>query len=150
MDKDGEHETCFSLASILYYNLPKQLTNKLGAHMGRKQTRTWVNLSRFKNLNQPTYQMLDPTLTNSHMYYSYRYLCIIPTYSGRLCQSDMIMMRLMQNNTHQFYWRYVALVVVLWCPAWSSSASVTALRREPVNVHCTCLIFGVSIGLDPG
>jgi len=28
---------------------------------------------------------------------------------------------------------YVALVVVLWCP--SSSACVTALRREPVNVH---------------
>jgi len=37
------------------------------------------------------------------------------------------------------YWRYVALVVVglLWCPALSSSssASVTALRWEPVNVH---------------
>jgi len=37
-------------------------------------------------------------------------------------------------------WRYVALVVVLWCPALSSSsssasASVTALRWEPVNVH---------------
>jgi len=28
----------------------------------------------------------------------------------------------------EFYWRYVALVVVLWCPALSSSASVTALR----------------------
>jgi len=37
------------------------------------------------------------------------------------------------------YWRYVALVVVLWRPASSasssSSASVTALRWEPVNVH---------------
>ena len=33
--------------------------------------------------------------------------------------------------------RYVALVVVLWCPALSSLASVTALRWEPVglNVH---------------
>jgi len=29
-------------------------------------------------------------------------------------------------------WRYVALVVVLWL---SSSASVTALRWEPVNAH---------------
>jgi len=40
-----------------------------------------------------------------------------------------------------FNWRYVALVVVLWRPALSSSsassssASVTALRWEPVNVH---------------
>ena len=36
------------------------------------------------------------------------------------------------------YWRYLTLVVVLWCPALSSSsssASVTALRWEPVNVH---------------
>ena len=35
------------------------------------------------------------------------------------------------------YWRYVALVVVLWRPALSasSSPSVTALRWEPVNVH---------------
>jgi len=40
-------------------------------------------------------------------------------------------------------WRYVALMVVLWRPALS--ASVTALRWEPVNI-----IFGVSIGLDPG
>ena len=32
-------------------------------------------------------------------------------------------------------WQYVALVVVLWCPALSSSASVTALRWELVNVH---------------
>jgi len=32
-------------------------------------------------------------------------------------------------------WRYVALVVVLWCPALSSSSSVAALRWEPVNVH---------------
>jgi len=37
-------------------------------------------------------------------------------------------------------WRYVALVVVLWRPALSASsssslASITALRREPVNVH---------------
>jgi len=35
-------------------------------------------------------------------------------------------------------WRYVFLyVVVLWCPALSSSsASVTALRwNQPVNVH---------------
>jgi len=34
-------------------------------------------------------------------------------------------------------WRYVALVVVLWHPALlasSSSASVTTLRWEPVNV----------------
>jgi len=31
------------------------------------------------------------------------------------------------------HWRHVALVVVLWCPALS--ASVTALRWEPVNVH---------------
>ena len=44
-------------------------------------------------------------------------------------------------------WRHVALVVALRRPALSSSASVTALRREPVNVR---LIFGVSIGLDPG
>jgi len=28
-----------------------------------------------------------------------------------------------------------------------ASASVTTLRTEPVNV---CLIFGISIGLDPG
>ena len=36
------------------------------------------------------------------------------------------------------YWRYVGLMVVLWHPvllASSSVASVTALRREPVNVH---------------
>ena len=38
------------------------------------------------------------------------------------------------------YWRHVALVVVLWRPALSvssssSSASVTALRWEPVNVY---------------
>jgi len=38
------------------------------------------------------------------------------------------------------YWRYVALVVVLWRPVLSASssslsASVTALRWEPVNVH---------------
>jgi len=37
------------------------------------------------------------------------------------------------------HWRYVAVVVVLLCPALSSSssssASVTALRWEPVNVH---------------
>ena len=51
---------------------------------------------------------------------------------------------------------YVVLVVVLWRPALSassssssSSASVTAVRWEPVY-KCTCLIFGVSIGLDPG
>jgi len=46
-------------------------------------------------------------------------------------------------------WRYVALVIVLWHPALSSSssASVTALRWEPVNVHV--LSFGVRIGLEP-
>jgi len=33
------------------------------------------------------------------------------------------------NNSIQCTsWRYVALVVVLWCPALSSSASVTSLR----------------------
>jgi len=33
-------------------------------------------------------------------------------------------------------WRYVALVVVLWCPVLSLlAASVTALRWEPLNVH---------------
>ena len=30
------------------------------------------------------------------------------------------------------YWHYVTLVVVLWCPALSSSASVTTLRWDPV------------------
>ena len=49
----------------------------------------------------------------------------------------------LQSYTILHYWRYVALVVVLWCPALSS-ASVTALSK------CTCVIFGVSIGLDPG
>ena len=41
--------------------------------------------------------------------------------------------------TYTDNWRYVALVVVLWRPALSasssSSASATALRWEPVNVH---------------
>jgi len=50
------------------------------------------------------------------------------------------------------YWRYVALVVILWRAALSaslssSSASVIAQMRTS---KCTCLIFGVSIGLDPG
>jgi len=51
-----------------------------------------------------------------------------------------------QNNVYyeqsfsSHCWRHVALVVVLWRPALSSSASsssasVTALRWEPVNVH---------------
>jgi len=43
------------------------------------------------------------------------------------------------SPTRTICWRYVALVVVLWRPALSasssSSASVTALRCEPVNVH---------------
>ena len=41
-------------------------------------------------------------------------------------------------------WRYVALVFVLWCPVLSSSSSLTALRTS----KRTCLIFGVSIGLE--
>jgi len=40
-----------------------------------------------------------------------------------------------KHLSHSYYWRYVALVIVLWRPALSSSASVTALRWEPVNVH---------------
>jgi len=44
------------------------------------------------------------------------------------------------------YWRYVALVVVLWRLALSSSSSASVTRTS----KCTCLIFGVSIGLDPG
>jgi len=40
------------------------------------------------------------------------------------------------------YWRYVTLVVVLSRPALSasSSASITALRWEPVNVHVLFLV----------
>jgi len=45
-------------------------------------------------------------------------------------------------------WRYVALVVVLCCPALSLSASVTISQMR--TSKCTCLIFGVTIGLDPG
>jgi len=38
------------------------------------------------------------------------------------------------------FWRYVALMVVLWrlslsASSSSSSASVTALRWEPLNIH---------------
>jgi len=43
-----------------------------------------------------------------------------------------------RDNHRDISWRYVALVVVLWRPALSassSSASVTALRWKPVNVH---------------
>jgi len=42
------------------------------------------------------------------------------------------------------YWQYVALVVLLWHPALSalsSSASVTALRWEPVNLHGQFLVW---------
>jgi len=41
-------------------------------------------------------------------------------------------------------WWYVALVVVLWCPALSESlsASVTTQMRTS---KCTCLIFGMSL-----
>jgi len=57
-----------------------------------------------------------------------------------------------------FYWQYVALVVVLCSLALSSSASVTSVvvvigvcnRSKMRTSKCTCLIFGVSIGLDPG
>ena len=53
--------------------------------------------------------------------------------------ADQIPRKLLKSH----YWRYVALVVVLWRPALSasassssSSASVTALRWEPVNFCC--------------
>ena len=42
------------------------------------------------------------------------------------------------------HWRYVALVVVLWCPALSSSAYN---RSQMKTSKCTCLIFGISISL---
>ena len=56
------------------------------------------------------------------------------------------------------HWRYVALVVVhvLWRPALSASGVVVVVivgvcnRSQMRTSKCTCLIFGVSIGLDPG
>jgi len=47
-------------------------------------------------------------------------------------------------------WRYVALVVVLWCPALSSFVVCNRPQMRTSECRPTCLIFGVSIGLDPG
>jgi len=43
-------------------------------------------------------------------------------------------------------WRYVTLEVVLWRLASSAASNRSQMRTS----ECTCLIFGVSIGLDPG
>jgi len=49
------------------------------------------------------------------------------------------------------FWRYVALVVVLWRPASGVVVVVGVCNRSQRRTSkCTCLIFGVSIGLDPG
>ena len=48
-----------------------------------------------------------------------------------------------------FYWRYVALVVVLWCPATVVVVVGVCNRSQMRTIKCTCLIFGVSIDLEP-
>jgi len=53
-----------------------------------------------------------------------------------------------------YYWRYVALEVVLWCPAFVVVVVVVGggdcNRSQMITSKYTCLIFGVSIGFDSG
>jgi len=49
--------------------------------------------------------------------------------ASRKRQSDSLYF-LASGQPKIFNWRYVALVVVLWCPALSASSSVTALSDE--------------------
>jgi len=42
-------------------------------------------------------------------------------------------------------------VIVLWRPALSGLVVVGVCNRSQMRTNkCTCVIFGVSIGLDPG
>jgi len=47
---------------------------------------------------------------------------------GRKAERDIVQVETVLLTVVTTDWRYVALVVVLWCPALSSSASVTAHR----------------------
>jgi len=48
------------------------------------------------------------------------------------------------------YWRYVALVGPSGYTVVSGVVVVVCNRSQMRTSKCTCLIFGVSIGLDPG